>query len=136
MCVIKFKSSHRPDGNIADALASTLACAVLYLWRTCGRDLKFPIAPMGKWLTPLLQLSLAKLRLTLLSTTDCTIRISKFPIAPIERWLTCPNRLSSNRDMYVPATPANFPSPQWETHVLLFVCRAVVSLSWEAQCPS
>jgi hypothetical protein len=30
------------------------------------------------------------------------------------RWLTCPNRLSSNRDMYVPDTPANFPSPQWE----------------------
>ena len=25
----------------------------------------------------------------------------------------------SIRDMYVPATPANFPSPPWETHVLL-----------------
>ena len=42
--------SHSPDGNIAEALASTLACAVQLLWRTCGRDLKFPIAPMGKCL--------------------------------------------------------------------------------------
>ena len=26
MCVLMFKSSHRPDGKIADVLASTLAC--------------------------------------------------------------------------------------------------------------
>ena len=46
------KFPHRPDGNIADALASSLACAVQFLcWRTCARDLKFPKAPMGKWLT-------------------------------------------------------------------------------------
>ncbi len=37
------------------------------------------------------------------------------------------------RDMYVLATPANFPSPQWETHVLLVAYRAVVSQSSEAQ---
>jgi hypothetical protein len=43
-----------PIGNIADALASTLACAVLELLGTCGRDQKFPHAPMGKLLTRLL----------------------------------------------------------------------------------
>ncbi len=42
----------------------------------------------------------------------------------------------SIRDTYVPATPANFPSPQWGTHVLLVVCRAAVLLSREAQCQS
>jgi hypothetical protein len=26
-----------------------------------------------------------------------------------------------------------FPSPQWETHVLIVACRAVVSMSWMAQ---
>jgi hypothetical protein len=31
---------------------------------------------------------------------------------------------------------AIFPSPPWETHVLLVACRAVVLLSWEAQCQS
>ena len=40
----------------------------------------------------------------------------------------------SIRHMYVPATPANFPSPRWETHILLVVCRVVVSLSTQAQC--
>jgi hypothetical protein len=36
--------------------------------------LKFPIAPMGKWLTCLPRLSLAQLRLTLRSFTGCTCR--------------------------------------------------------------
>ena len=52
----------------------THACAVRWLWRTCGRDLKFPNAPMGKLLTRLPRLSLAQLRLTLRSTTVCTCR--------------------------------------------------------------
>jgi hypothetical protein len=66
--------------------------------------LQFPIAPMEKWLTWLPRLTLAQLR-TLRSTTVCTC----------------------HRDL------ENFPSPQLETHVLLVVCRAVVSLSREAQ---
>ena len=44
----------------------------------------------------------------------CACSRSKVPIAPMGRWLTCPNRLSSIRNLYVPATPANFPSPRWE----------------------
>ena len=36
----------------------------------------------------------------------------------------------SIRDMYVPATPANFPSPRWDFHMFCAcVCRAAVSLS-------
>ena len=31
VCTLMFKTSHRPDGNITDELASTLACAVLFL---------------------------------------------------------------------------------------------------------
>jgi hypothetical protein len=34
-----------------------------------------------------------------------------------------------NYSMYVPQRPRNFPSPRWETHVVLVVCRAAVSLS-------
>eukprot|EP00900_Chrysochromulina_parva_P006459 jgi/Chrpa1/15814/Chrysochromulina_OHIO_Genome00014665-RA len=37
---------------------------------------------------------------------------------------------------YVRAHPQKFPMPPWETHVLLVVCRAVVSMSGEAQWPS
>ena len=35
----------------------------------------------------------------------------ELPIAPMGRWLTCLNRLSSIRDMYVPATPAKLHRP-------------------------
>ena len=33
------------------------------------------------------------------------------------------------REMYVPATPANFPSPRWETYVWILVCREAVLVS-------
>ena len=84
------KSSHRPDG-ILTCFAHMLAgrrCAHLR-WHgellivhhhrqhsclcACSRS-KFPIAPMGKMLTRLLRFSLAKLRPTLWSTTDCACR--------------------------------------------------------------
>jgi hypothetical protein len=68
---------------------------------------KVPIAPMGKLLTCLPRLTLAQLR-TLWSITECTC----------------------HRDL------ENFPSPPWETHVLLVACRAVVSMSMVAQWPS
>ena len=35
----------------------------------------------------------------------------ELPITPMGRWLTCLNRLSSIRDMYVPATPAKLHRP-------------------------
>ena len=52
LCMLALKSSHRPDGKIADSLASTLACAIadasvddsLYV----PQRPKLPIAPMGK----------------------------------------------------------------------------------------
>jgi hypothetical protein len=105
---------HRPDGKIADALASTLACttaadalvnySLLYVPQA---SCDFPIAPMGKLLTCLHRLTLGQFR-TLRSTTECRC----------------------HRDL------EKIPSPPWETHVLLVVCRAAVSLSMEAQWPS
>ena len=41
--------------------------------------------------------------------------------------------ISGNTAYFVRAHSQNFPSPQWETHVLLVACRAVVSQSLEAQ---
>ena len=49
--------------------------------------------------------------------------------------LTTANALVNNR-MYVQQRLENFPSPPWETHLLLAVCRAVASQSMEAQCQS
>ena len=69
------ETSHRPDGKMADALASTLACACL--------DSACANASVNySWYVPQ--------------------RPSKLPIAPMGRWLTCPNRLSSfNSDRYL-----------------------------------
>jgi hypothetical protein len=98
------KTSHRPDGKVADELASihvwTTAADALVNYRMYVPQIPsiFPIAPhapMGKLLTCLPRLSLAQLRPTLWSTTDlCTCR----------------------RDL------ANFPSPRWETHVCSACC--------------
>ena len=85
MCVLMFKSSHGPDGKIADALASTLAyttaadAPVNYRLMYVLRDSKFPI-PKGKLLTCLPRLTLAQLR-TLRSTTGgtCYSDLAKFP---------------------------------------------------------
>ena len=39
--------------------------------------------------------------------------------------------------MYVPATPANFPSPRWDFHIFCAcACRVAVSLSTAARLPS
>ena len=66
MCVLTLKISHRPDGNIADALAPTHACttanaSVNYRLYVLQRPCKLPIAPMGTLLTCLARLSLAQL---------------------------------------------------------------------------
>jgi hypothetical protein len=115
MWALILKSSQCPDGNIADVLASTLACTtvadapVFYSRYTFSRDLKLPIAPMGKLLTCLPRLTLAQLRPTLALV---------------------------NYSRYVLQRPQIFPSPQWETHVLLLVCRGGVYMSGVAQCQS
>jgi hypothetical protein len=54
MCVLILKTSHRPDGKIADVLASTFArttaadALVNYTVGTCRRDFKFSHRPDGK----------------------------------------------------------------------------------------
>jgi hypothetical protein len=101
-------------GNMADVLAPTLAWQ---LWLTllsttvctCHRDLEISHRPDGKIADVLAS--------TLASTTAAD--------APV-----------NYRVMYVPQIPAIFPTPRWETHVLLVVCRAAVLLSMEAQCQS
>ena len=53
MCTRTLKSSHRPDGKTADALASTLACTTVadalvnYSKYVLQRTSNFPNAPMG-----------------------------------------------------------------------------------------
>jgi hypothetical protein len=98
LCALIFKSSHRPDGK----------------------------APMGDLLTRLPRLSLAQLRPMLWSTTECACRRDmNFSHRPDGKMADMPKStlifqfgsiFGSIRDMYVPATPANFPSPSWETH--------------------
>jgi hypothetical protein len=60
-----FKSSHRPDGKIADMLAWTLACitaaALVNYSRYVPQRPKFSIAPMGKCLSDMPNSTLAVL---------------------------------------------------------------------------
>ena len=76
---------------------------------------------------------------------------SKVPIAPMgdSRFARClqgggvdvgtgtvsisSSTISGNTAENVRAHAQKFPSPPWETHVLLVVCRAAVSMSGEAQ---
>jgi hypothetical protein len=86
------KSSHRPDGKMADVLAPIHACttanaSVNYRWCVPQKPCKFPIAPMGKWLTCLPRLTLAPQ----LRTHRSTIQ-----------WVRATEILE------------NFPSPRWE----------------------
>ena len=76
MCVLK--TSHRPDGKMADMPKSTLIFRVGLIWFYQGyvrasHACKLPIAPMGKMLTRLPRVSLAQLR-TLPSTTGGACR--------------------------------------------------------------
>ena len=111
------KKSHRPDGNIADALAR-LTLAQLRTLRsttvcTCRRDLKFPIAPMGK-ADALARLTLAQM-LTLRSTPGCTcteiLKTSHRPNGKMADVLdlilacTTANVISVNYSLYVPQRP-------------------------------
>jgi len=43
------------------------------------------------------------------------------------------SQIYSNTAAFVRARLQKFPSPQWETHILLVACRAAVSMSGEAQ---
>ncbi len=113
------QSSHRPNGRIVDAIASTLA------WQ---------------------------LRPTFLSTTVCTCHRDHCPVGKLTfcslfagRRYSCQWRLNLTHLLPSAFQPSficagthvqKSPSPRWETHVLLVVCRAAVSLLGVAQCPS
>ena len=177
--MLTLRTSHRPDGKIADELASTHDCttaadaSVNYrgcvLQRPCkipivpmrfshvlrfvlaGRWCRCPewlgdllivhhhwqhsffcacscskvsIAPMGKLLTRLPQLSLPQLWLTLRSTTGCTCRrdLEKFPspdgkiadVLALTHACTTANDASVNYRGCVLKRPRKFPSPRWE----------------------
>ena len=153
MCVLMFKSSHRPDEKVADVLALTHACTTVNAWSTTAsmlqRTSKVPIVPMGKLLTHLPQLTLPLLWPTLRSTTVCTCRRDlklshrpdgRFTFARcmqgggVNVWVggtvsIVNSQIYSNTAANVRARVRNFPSPPWETHVLIDVCREAVSMS-------
>ena len=95
------KSSHRPDGNIADALAPTHACttanaSVNYSWYVLQRPCKVPIAPMG--ISHVLRLCLqggGVYSSGTVSFSSCTIT-------------------GNTVNGYVRAHVRKFPSPRWE----------------------
>jgi hypothetical protein len=86
---------------------------------------KSPIAPMGTWLTCLPRLTLAQLR-TLRSTSGGAchrdLEDSHHPHGSLadmpQSTLLFGLIFGSTRHMYVPATPANFPSPRWDFHIV------------------
>jgi len=107
-----FKSSHCPDGKVADVLAPTHACTTANAsvnYRGCvpQRPVNFPSPQWGKLLTCLPRLTLAQLRLALWSTTVGTCRRDlEFPHRPkgklkfcsllAGRWCLCQGRHSGH----------------------------------------
>ena len=91
--------------------------------------MKYPIAPMGKWLTCLPRLSLAQLQPTLWSTTGCACRrdLEKFPwprwenadtLALILACITATDA-SVNYRRCVPQRPSKVPiAPMGFSHIL------------------
>ena len=120
-CRRDLKISHRLDGKIADALASTLTCTtaadalVNYRWYVPQIPEKFPSPRWDFHMFCALCLQGGGVYINggMVSFSSCTI--------------------NGNTAPYVRAHAQNFPSPQWETHVLLVLCRAVVSMSILAQ---
>ena len=110
MCVLTLKTSHRPDGNSLLTCNSTLAVQLGSIPDSPGICVcscsKFPIAPMGKCLTPMgfshvLRLCLQGGGVSIgsgtVSFSSCTI--------------------TGNTAYYVRAHPQNFPSPRWDFHM-------------------
>ena len=107
MCVLTLKSSHRPDGKVADMLALTHACttaanaSVNFRMYVPQRTLKTFHRPDGK-ITDVLAL-----------THACTTA-----------------NASVNYSRYVGQRPEKFPSPRWEFHMFCAcACRAAVCTS-------
>jgi len=98
MCVLIFKSSHRPDGNITDVLASTLA-------RTTAADTLVNFSLMYVPQRPVISHRPDGKFADALALTDDS-RLATVADAPV------------NYSLYVPQRPRNFPSPRWENALL------------------
>ena len=153
--------THCPDWEFADALALTLAWQ---LWPTLLCQLQDVHAtenlkthcPDGIIANVLARLTIAQLR-TLWSTLLQLVRAtdtqtSHRPHGKVADALASTHASTTvahspvNDSMYVPQRPETFPSPQWETHVLLFFagrrcrCRGWHSVhliehhQWEHSC--
>ena len=116
MCVLMFTSSHRPDGKGADMLSPTHAYATANASGQlqgvrAAETLKVSHGPDGK------------IADVLAPTHTCTNLHNCLRFGQLQ-WVRAAEIIE------------NFPSPPWETHVLLVVCRVVVYGSLEAQCQS
>ena len=139
-----FKSSHCPDGKNADALALILACITVtdasmndskYVPQ---RPRKFP-SPRWEFLTDMQFDSRRSIGINSCFTRDMCVLMLKISHRPDGKMADRPKStlifrfaliFGSIRDMYVPATPANFPSPRWDFHMFCaFACRAAVCTS-------
>ena len=109
---VTLKGSHRPDGKITDVLASTLA-------RTTAADTLVNYSLMYVPQRPVFS-----------HRPDGNIADVLMPRLFLQTTLWSTTERACHSDLQ------RFPSPPWETHVLLVACRAVVLLSWEAQCQS
>ena len=120
-CRRDLKLSHRPDGKIADVLATTHACTTAantpanYRMYVPKRPSMFPIAPMGfsLFLRLCLQGGGVYINSGTVTLSSCTI--------------------TGNTASSVRGHAQNFPSPPWKTHFLLVVCREAVSTSFPAR---
>ena len=119
MCMLTLKTSHRPDGKMADALAPTHACttanaSVNYRKYVLQRPCKVPIAPMG--FSHVLRLCLQGGGVYISSGTvtfsSCTI--------------------TGNSAGFVRDHAQKFPSPRWDFHMfsLVLAGRRCVHLQW------
>ena len=144
-------TSHHPDENSCcspNRLSSFTIRINIWLYQgyvRASHACKLPIAS-GRLLTCLLSFSLAQLRPTLWSTAGGTCRreLGNFPSPLMGKLLTRSPRFTLAHLQTLWSTTVGtchrdlekFPLPRWETHVLLVVCRAVVSMSGMAQCQS
>ena len=104
--MIKFKSSHRPDGKIADVLVLTHACTTV---RTLRGQLQ------GVRDTETFQSS----QRPKLGNSRFARRLQGGGVFVQGGTVSIVNsQFHSNTasQVYVPATPANFPSPRWENY--------------------
>jgi hypothetical protein len=135
-CTLMFESSHRPHGKLTFCSFFAGRWCRCQGWHSVNRELpdllqhsclcarsssKVPIAPMGD--SPFARCLQGGGVYVGVGTVAITVAISSCTI-------------SENTASGVRAHAQNFPSPPWETHVLLVFGRAAVSMSGVAECQS